>query len=497
MIKKKNFRLVSSILLGVAAFVVLALPVLPASAVAINKTNTEAIEQYVQKQADRSHLTGVSYGIVQDGKVTLKGYGELTPDSPVIIASLSKSFTALAIMQQVDKGAIRLDDPVVKFIPDFKIVDGAQSQKITVGQLLSQTSGLSTKSGQIALNFDNTTLTQAIDDISKFPLAQEPGKTFTYSNANFIVAGRVLEAASGMNFDQYMSQHIFAPLEMHKTSAKAGTPQMAGFVKGNINVLGAKVPMNDAISPALIPDGYIISTASDMTKYLTMQLNGGVFKDKRVVSEKSLHMMHSATASLGETEAVPNSTDYGLGWGVGKVSGQTIISHDGQLRDMQTNMALLPQTNTAIIVFVNEYGMLLNEGATYQGILKGVTTGTFPGLDNTYLTYYIILDLVILISLGLMVRSFIRIPKWRAKIESKGDKTRRALRLSMIADICYSVIIALLIFVVLGASFGNVPMPLSLLMFGTADLTIFLLVVIAFFICRPIVRFIYWRKQLA
>lgn len=494
MIVKKRIKITQSLMLGIISTMLIMLPMAQVGAMSIGKTTSDSIDTFAREQTKRARTTGAAIGVIHDNKVTLKGYGELRPDSPVIIASLSKSFTALAVMQQVEDGKIALNDPIVKFLPDFKVGDGKQSRHITVKQLLSQTSGISTKAGQIALNFDKTTLDEAVHDISAFPLSHEPGKGFEYSNANYILAGRIVEKASALSFGQYMAKHIFEPLQMKNTSAMANTQSVKNFVKGNINVLGAKVPMNDAISPALVPDGYIISTAEDMTHYLTMQLNEGVYENVRVISKESLQQMHMAQASLGDTEAVPNSTDYGLGWGVGKAAGQPIVSHDGQLRDMQTNMAILPQSKSAIVVLVNEYGMLLNEGALYQGVLQGVTTGTFPAVDSTYLTYYLILDAVIIISVFLIVRSFMRLAKWRSRMQIKIAKRSYALAISLTRDIFIAVLLAVTVFIGLGASFGSVPMPLSLLMFGTADLTVFILLVIAFFVARPIVRYVYWSR---
>jgi CubicO group peptidase (beta-lactamase class C family) len=124
--------------------------------------------------------------------VLLSGFGDASASTSFFLGSLSKSFTALAVLQLASEGKVNLDAPVRRYIPWFKVGDGSESDKITVLQLLDQTSGISTKAGLTELSFaPSTTFTQAIKGFEAFPLTSPPGKKFQYSDANYCIgAGR-------------------------------------------------------------------------------------------------------------------------------------------------------------------------------------------------------------------------------------------------------------------------------------------------------------------
>ncbi len=465
-----------------------------ASVQSVGKTNTAAIEDYVQQQAKASHIPGIAIGIVRSNKVVAEtGFGDANANTPFFLASLSKSFTALAMMQLVDAGKVSLQDPVNKYIPWFKVGDGSQSKNITVLQVLDQTSGISTKAGLIGLKFKpTTTLTQAIQGFEPFPLVVTPGKTFQYSNANYMIAGYIIERASGESYETYVQQHIFAPLDMTHTYAVTGTANEKDLTRGHANWFGFKAPLTDQISPALMPDGGIISSASDMAHYLIAQMNNGVYNGKSIVSANAIKEMHAGLVPLTDQAPLPNATAYGLGWGSGTVNGTPIISHDGQLRDVQTNMAILPDKHTAVIMLINEDGLLLQESTTYDGVIQGITTGNFPAISHYFTIFYGIFDLVVLASLLLMIRSFARTNKRLQKLSkraaSKGYRYA-VLELTCI-DLFIAIVIAILVFYGIAAASGasTVPITPTLMMFSTPDLSVWFYVIIGFFVIRPVVR---------
>jgi CubicO group peptidase (beta-lactamase class C family) len=463
-----------------------------ASSLAIGKTTSADIESYVKQQASASHIPGVAIGIVQGDRATVvRGFGDVGPNTSFFLASLSKSFTSLAIMQLVDAGKVSLSSPVTKYIPWFKVGDGGESDTMTVLQVLDQTSGLSTKAGLTALTFKpTTTLPQAIKGFEAFPLVARPGAMFQYSNANYMVAGYIVERASGQSYESYVEQHIFKPLDMTHSYAMPGPGDEPGLTKGHVTWFGLKVPYTEQVAPALIPDGYIISSASDMTHYLIAQMNDGVYNGIRIVSAKSAQEMHTGIVPLDGQTPVPNSTAYGLGWGVGIINGTAIVSHDGQLRDFQTNMAILPDKNIAVIVLINEDQQLLNEGQIYEGVMQGITLGTLPSISHLFLIFYAIFDLIVVTTIVLMIRSLLRTRKWLQKFHSRAIQRgfRRATARAIGLDAALAVLFSGAVFYGLGAVFGYVPLTPTLMIFAIPDISVWLYLIIAFFVVRALVK---------
>jgi len=457
----------------------------------IGKTNTAAIDAYVQKQAQAAHVPGVSVAIVQGTNIVhTTNAGGVTADTAFLLASLSKPITALAIMQLVDQGKISLDATVQSYVPWFQVGNKQDSDRITVRELLSQSGGISTAAGQTALSFRQTeTLEQAIRGFKDFPLSHTPGKQFEYSNANYMILGYLVEQRSGQTYNDYVAQHIFAPLDMTHSYASPGLADHPDMTKGHTNWFGYKLPVTEKIAPALVPDGFVISTANDMGHFLIAQMNDGVYNGKRIVSSASLQMMHTTVIPMPQ-DYLPNNDGYALGWGTGMVNGDKIISHDGQLRSFQTNMGFLPDTKTAVVMLMNQYGLLTNDSQIYEGILDGVTKGTFPGMDYSYYTVYGTLDIIVLASVVLMVRSAWKLKKWSLKYQEKAKKKGvvRATVWPLAIDLGSALLVYVIAFYGLGIPSGTVPLNLTLMSFALPDVTVWIMVLIGFFLTRVLAK---------
>ena len=460
----------------------------------IGETTAAAVIDYVRRQAYASRLPGVSLGIAQGDRIMLiETFGNVHPDTAFFLASLSKSFTALAIMQLVDSGKISLDDPVIRYIPWLKIGDGTESRHITVRQLLNQTSGISTKAGLSSLRFKpDTDLKQSIQIFQKYPLTAKPGQRFEYSNANYMIAGYIIELVSGQLYADYIQHHIFDMLEMSNSRALSGSAEVPRLTPGYLNYFGFKAPYNNAgqMPSAVVPSGAIISTASDMMHYLIAQMNSGVYHDRRIVSTESLSKMHTPAVQVSVDAAVPDASAYGMGWGIGTLNGTDIVSHDGQLNNFQNNMAILPQKKIAVVMLINEYSPLLNEGKTYEGMMQGITTGIFPPISYSFFKYYVVFDIIVIVTLLLMIYSFYRFRKWSFRFESR-VKEKGFWRVSFITiafDLLVAVVIAFGVTYGLGIIFHIVPFTPALLMGSVPDMSLWFFVIIGFFLFRGITK---------
>jgi CubicO group peptidase (beta-lactamase class C family) len=249
------------------------------------------------------------------------------------IASQSKPITAAALMMLVDEGKVRLDDPVEKYLPEFRdlwLVEEQDEkvrllkrpkQRITVRHILSHTSGLPFRSALEQPTLDLLPLRVAAGSYAMTPLLFEPGSRYQYSNAGINTAGRIIEVVSGMPYEEFLQKRLFTPLGMKDTTFRPDAGQLRrlakayrpgpgkkGLVETPIGQL--KYPLSDR-SRQPMPAGGLFSTAADLGRFCRMVLSGGSFEGKRYLSEAAVKEMTSKQTGPG----VPQG--YGLGWATG------------------------------------------------------------------------------------------------------------------------------------------------------------------------------------
>lgn len=181
--------------------------------------NAEIIDQIIETEMRAMQIPGLAVAIVSGSEpIYLKGFGkindagdEVTEKTAFIIGSSSKSFTAMAIMQMAEAGALNIDDPVLKYLPEFKAVKNAD--EVTIRQLLDHTSGFSTYEGMKVFNGKaGESLSQFLKKLHRFSLSRKPGASFEYSNLNYVLLGAIVEVVSGMPYEAYLTHNLFEPL---------------------------------------------------------------------------------------------------------------------------------------------------------------------------------------------------------------------------------------------------------------------------------------------
>ena len=179
------------------------------------QASIEAIDTYITEQMTNLEIPGVVIGIVRGDQIAyVKGYGvadetgrAMTADTPFLIASLSKSITAVGIMQLAEEGKIDLDAPVQNYLPWFRIADEDVSTQITIRHLLHQTSGFSEREGYVRnleTNPAEVALEASIRDLSTAKLNFSPGEEFEYSNTNYDILGLIIQTVSGQSYETYI-----------------------------------------------------------------------------------------------------------------------------------------------------------------------------------------------------------------------------------------------------------------------------------------------------
>ena len=303
------------------------------------------------------------------------------------IASMSKPITAAALMMLVDEGKVKLDDPVEKYLPEFKNLrvaaekgadPSAPLQKpkhaITVREVLSHTSGLPFGSPQEKPTIDVIPLRDAVDSYTKIPLLHEPGSKYLYSNAGINVAGRIVEVVSGMAFEEFLDKRLFSPLGMKDTTffpSESQVKRLAKTYKPSKDKTGLEASTITPLKHPLTeknryacPGGGLFSTASDCGVFCQMVLNGGTYKGKRYLSEAAVKEMTSKQTGKGI------NVGYGLGW----QTGGDAFGHGGAYA---TNMSIDAKRGRVYVWMVQASGGFPGNGGQSQGAFRKAADGQF------------------------------------------------------------------------------------------------------------------------
>jgi CubicO group peptidase (beta-lactamase class C family) len=371
-----------------------------------------AIDAHIETQMRELNIPGLALGIVQGDQIAyLKGYGiadpsgrKVTPQTPFILNSISKSFAALAIMQLVEAGKIELDAPVQHYLPWFRVADANASAQITIRQLLNQNSGLPESTSYEALARPATeteTLEERVRRLSATQLGTPVGSNFAYTDANYDVLGLIVQTVSGQPYTEYVQQHILIPLAMNHSETTRPTALPSELATGYRSWFGFPVPFTQWFAHAMLPSGDLISSAEEMTHYLIAQLNDGNYKDTAILSPQGIAMLHQPAVREGDSEKF-----YGMGWEVRPMNDLTVVRHGGTSANYYSDVVLDPAERWGIVILLNVNSLNLYGGrlqALTSGVLSllhGKTPAVLPGMHHPILYPTM---LVILVITGLLL----------------------------------------------------------------------------------------------
>jgi CubicO group peptidase (beta-lactamase class C family) len=313
------------------------------------------------------------------GFADIAGKKAMKTDALFWIASQSKAMTATAVMMLVDEGKIALDDPVEKYLPEFRgqmVVAEKDNEHmllrkprhpITIREVLSHMSGLPFKSAIEEPTLDGLPLAAAVRSYAMTPLQTEPGTHYQYSNAGINTAARILEVVSGMKYEDFMQRRLFDPLGMKDTTfwptdeqarriAKSYRPDDAKTNLVEIPIDQLIYPLTDKIHRFPMPAGGLFSTAQDTSLFCRMLLNRGELNGRRYLSEAAFKELTKRQTP----ESVQES--YGFGLAVGA----DWFGHGGAFA---TNMEIRPAKGLVLIWMVQHSGFP-GEGAKAQGVFR-------------------------------------------------------------------------------------------------------------------------------
>ncbi|MCG7343730.1 beta-lactamase family protein [Sporosarcina sp. ACRSL] len=406
-----NLKKLSSILL----IVILLMPIfhLPFSVIvqAAQPFKMENVDKFVTNYIEHNGLPGASIVVVKDGKLVYeKGYGHDSEGKPITekslmrIGSASKSLTAFAVLQLVDQGEIQLDDPVINYLPEVKL-DDSRWRGVTVRQLLSHTSGIPNP----VIVPPASTLKAGVERLNDWKLQSNPGEKYYYSNGNYWVLALLVEKVSGIEFSQYLKQKVFSPLGMNDSLATVNSgDSVQGLPNGYVTAYGTAIPWTE-LEAMEMGAGSIISTASDMGKWLSMQTNEG----KSGTGEQLL-----STNLLGESHSPQlGSEKSGLGWELSSPNVKPArISHSGVVSTYQTQQDIVPSSGYAVAVLLNSYTPTIEHAYEISSGIIQLTEGQEPELKAPVSKIIdLSLGVITLIYVILGIRWILRSEKWSDK----------------------------------------------------------------------------------
>ncbi len=487
--------ILGGVLACLLALMALASTTLPVAATTrSNEPDIASIDAYINAQMQANHLPGVALGLVHNDQIVhLRGFGQadqsgraVTPQIPFVLASVSKSFTALAIMQLVEAGKVALDAPVQRYLPWFRVADPVASARITVRHLLYHTSGIPSSGYACQADQAEMSLEQYVRSLATLTLDRPVGSRPDYCSTNYDVLGLIVQTVSEQPYATYMQQHIFAPLQMHHSFASQQEAKRDGLAQSYRWFFGVPTPI-DYYNVSNVPAGYVISSAEDMTHYLVAQMNGGRFGSTSILSSQGIATMH--------TPGVPReggSGSYGMGWINGPLTGVPAIWHDGNNVDGSTRLLIEPQTHWGAILLMNANSLIPVDGGNtaLTSLADGVTrllVGQTPRASTSLNTFYLIFDGVLVVLSALALWPLLRLRRWSRKFEQRQQRRHQFLRLGLRLTWDVALPVAILLGALLFASLLGAPSWYWILL-GWPDLGSWLLAICALLLLTAILR---------
>jgi len=319
----------------------------------------DTISRLAQKEMKKNNVDGLSIALVDDkGFIWTEGFGyadkekkiPATPETVYRVASISKLFTATAIMQLAEQGKLNIDEPLSKYLPEFSIRSRFPEEgKITLRNLMTHHSGLPANLYKGIFSVNPEPFTKVIEKIKDEYLAYPPGSVYSYSNLGVTLLGGVIERVSGKDYASYMKESLLSPLGMSNSSFNpmAGETTAKGYRDGKaLNGFGVRD----------LPSSGLLSSAADLGHFMQMVLAGGTYNGHLIIKPETV-----AEMALPQNADVPldMGIQVGLGWaldGMGNMeirNAGPVMHHGGALPFFNSQLLILPQKKLGVVVLTN------------------------------------------------------------------------------------------------------------------------------------------------
>jgi len=344
-----------------------------------------SIDSLVDKVCGKFNVPGMAVGIVKDGKVLLaKGFGkkEMGKPEPIDehtlfgIASNSKAFTATALAILVEEGKIKWDSPVVEYLPWFKLSNPYVTSEITVRDLLVHRSGLSLGEGDLLL-WPSTEYTrkEICRRLQYLPLVTSFRSAYAYDNVLYLVAGELIEAVSGITWEEFVKKNILEKIGMEDTKVSPDeafkTPNIA---RPHQMVEGRLMSVEPFTCSNSNPAGGITTSVTDMCKWLMVQLDSGrISAEQRLFKPQTTKQLWQIVTPMpipnyqGELSSLkPNFYGYALGFQLKDYCGYKLVTHTGAYTGFYSQVMMVPSLKLGIVVLTNQESGYAFNSVTYS-----------------------------------------------------------------------------------------------------------------------------------
>lgn len=339
--------------------------------------NVRRLERAIEEQMDRARVPGLALCVVLGGDILYAGgFGvtsvedgslPVTPRTIFRIGSLTKAFTATAVLRLVDRGDLDLDAPVHRYVPWLRLADEEAAQVATLRMLLSHASGLGTAAEERGRRGEGDLERFVREELPEIPFAAPPGLLYSYSNAGAILAGYVVEVVAGRPFARAMEDLVFSALGMERTTFDVTVamtyPLAQSHTLGEDGVLRVQHTFADSVAHA--PAGLAMSTADDMARFVAMLASSGRANGSQFLSPASAAAMQSPQVEI----LVGPGVGYGLGLGVGSYKGLPRVGHRGAISTFASHLEVLPESGAGVFLVHNRASEALDTGRIIWGIV--------------------------------------------------------------------------------------------------------------------------------
>ena len=341
-----------------------------------------AFEAYVADALLRLGVPGATVAVVQDGQIVyaqgfgvkeLGGAAPVTPDTLMMIGSVTKSLTSTLAATLVDDGALAWDTPVVELLPSFAVADPGLTPRLAVADLFCACTGIPRRDPESLFNADALTPDRLLAQVAELPLTAPFGELFQYNNQLYAVGGYAAAAAAGAapndldgGYVAAVGDRLLGPMGMARsTFALAEVLADGDYARPYYAGLdGRLVPVSPVFEERFLtkaaPAGGLWSSARDMARYLQTELADGVAPDgTRVVSAANLARTRAPRVAIPVRPDLPPllleaAQHYAMGWFVGTYKGQPLINHSGGTMGFSSEAAFLPEADVGVVILAND-----------------------------------------------------------------------------------------------------------------------------------------------
>ncbi|HEX8247450.1 MAG TPA: serine hydrolase [Pyrinomonadaceae bacterium] len=333
---------------------------LPAAA---QNIDFKKLESVVNAELAETNTPGAALAVVQGERVVFaKGFGAANVETgePVTaemlfrIGSMTKTFTALALLGLVEEGKLKLEEPLGNYVKGLN----PKLAQITLHQLLAHTSGLRDEGRPYGAH-DETALLETVRGWKEDYLFTEPGRIFSYSNLNYALAGAVIEETSGKPFADAMSERVYKPLGMSRATFRPTVAMTYPLAQGH-NARGNAKPVVVRPYTDNVPNwaaGYMFASVNDLARFAVAFLNDGKLDGKQAIAAKNIVKASSGSVDIPGLDAVK----YGYGLRVEEIRGVAVVSHGGAIPGFGAQIIMSPRHRVAVIVLANKSGARLDK----------------------------------------------------------------------------------------------------------------------------------------